>query len=318
MDIVRLMINEKGTIFTLAPKLPDDVLIGYFMLKKNIPITSANQKYFIYRKDWLAQKNSLPKDAYHFRVRNYDLMKNPGWVRDIACPYDEELFIAADIVKTIYPTASLNPNYQSTYPLEIPLSTLYHYYSAFPSDINEHLSVLRELARSVNKITEIGVNNMCATWALLQGLSEQKQPASYTGYFSSLPPPQDLLLAKKLATENAISFSFKRGDELLIEIESTDLLFIDSIHTFVHLTYELEKFSPHVKKYIVMHDTSAPWGEQNDRAYQGNYSEYPIEIDRSKKGLWAAIEDFLLKHPEWTLKERLLNNHGLTLLQRKE
>jgi hypothetical protein len=104
---------------------------------------------------------------------------------------------------------------------------------------------------------------------------------------------------------------------MYVDIEPTELLFIDSLHTYAHLTYELEKFSPKATKYIAMHDTSAPWGDTDDDEYHGDYSEYPPEIDRTKRGLWPAVLDFLNKHPEWTLKERRENSHGLTILQRK-
>jgi len=66
-----------------------------------------------------------------------------------------------------------------------------------------------------------------------------------------------------------------------------------------------------------MHDTSDPWGTIDDfQQYSGDYSEYPPEIDRTKRGLWAAVEDFLVRHPEWKLRERRLNCHGLTTLER--
>ena len=31
------------------------------------------------------------------------------------------------------------------------------------------------------------------------------------------------------------------------------------MHTYCHLSYELDTFSPKVRKYIAMHDTSEPW-----------------------------------------------------------
>jgi hypothetical protein len=97
------------------------------------------------------------------------------------------------------------------------------------------------------------------------------------------------------------------------------MLYIESLHTYCHLTYELEKFHSKIRKFIALHDTSAPWGTVDDNAYQGDYSEYPSTLcDRSKKGLWPAVEDFLLRHPEWTVRERRLNCCGFTVLERKE
>jgi hypothetical protein len=41
---------------------------------------------------------------------------------------------------------------------------------------------------------------------------------------------------------------------------------------------------------------------------------YPIE--EITCGLWKAIEEFLANNPEWKLKERFVNNNGLTVLER--
>ena len=82
------------------------------------------------------------------------------------------------------------------------------------------------------------------------------------------------------------------------------------------MTYELETFSPKIRKYIAMHDTSAPWGDSDDDQYEDDYSEYPDHYDRNKRGLWPAIEDFLSTHPEWTLMERRFDYHGFTILKR--
>jgi len=103
---------------------------------------------------------------------------------------------------------------------------------------------------------------------------------------------------------------------MTIEMEPVDMIFIDSLHTYCHLTYELETFSPKVAKFIAMHDTSEPWGDAEDDTYHGDYSEYPAWIDRTKKGLWPAVEDFLARHPEWKLKSRVFNRHGFTVLER--
>lgn len=158
---------------------------------------------------------------------------------------------------------------------------------------------------------------MVATWGFLQGLSESEfQTRSYIGIDLHYPASDTLALAKKLAKKNHIIFDFWKANDMYIEMLSTDLLFIDSMHTYAHLTFELEKFCGSVVKYIALHDTSKPWEDTDDREYTGDYSEYPEWIDRTKRGLWPAVEDFLIRHPEWTLKERKFNNHGLTILER--
>ena len=70
-----------------------------------------------------------------------------------------------------------------------------------------------------------------------------------------------------------------------------------------------------------MHDTTIDeiYGETLrvgwDAVKQSEESGFPIE--EIKKGLWPAITDFLLSNPEWYIKERFTNNHGLTILARK-
>ncbi|NGX36955.1 MAG: hypothetical protein K1000chlam2_00101 [Chlamydiae bacterium] len=210
---------------------------------------------------------------------------------------------------------------KTTYSSEISaqeqLYTQYEYFCRTPSDIQGHIPVLRGLAAECSSVVEIGLRGMISTWGILQGLSESMASSrTYIGIDIASPSLENLQLAKELATTNGISFFFWKKNNLKVKISPVEMLFIDSLHTYCHLTYELEKFSPKISKFIVMHDTSAPWGDADDTQYQGDYSEYPSFIDRSKRGLWAAVEDFLTRHPEWMLYERRFNHHGLTILKR--
>lgn len=198
------------------------------------------------------------------------------------------------------------------------LKSIYTQHHETPSDINQHLPVLRQLAENCSTVTEIGVRSMTSTWALLLGLVESPHTNKrLTSIDLNLPPMEKLFLAKRIAKDNGIEFEFIEGDDMKLDIQPSDLLFIDSLHTYCHLTYELEKFSVKAKKYIALHDTSAPWAYADDVMYEGDYSEYPETIDRKKRGLWPAVQDFLSKHPEWELQERRFNNHGFTILVRK-
>ena len=188
--------------------------------------------------------------------------------------------------------------------------------SSTPSNINEHLNELRSLAKECSSVVEIGLEAMVSSWGILMGLSEnQSITRSYLGIDLQSPPIHTLSLASQLAEANSISFNFLQANDMDIDIPPTEMLFIDSMHTYCHLTYELEKFSPQVRKYIAMHDTSAPWGNM-DEPYEGDYSEYPLGYSRTKHGLWPAVEDFLQQHPEWKLLKRYYNNHGFTILKR--
>lgn len=203
----------------------------------------------------------------------------------------------------------------NTYGSTEELNVQYIHHCTIPSDINEHVPVLKRLSQECECVTEIGVREAVSTWGILKGLSENnKIKKGYLGI--DLCYPSCLLQLSSIAEGATVDFDFWKVNDMEIDIPETDMLFIDSLHTYCHLTYELETFSPKVRKYIAMHDTSAPWGNQDDDAYHGNYSEYPEHINKQKRGLWPAVEDFLSSHPEWKLNERKLNNHGFTILER--
>lgn len=202
----------------------------------------------------------------------------------------------------------------------IELKKMYEHHCRESSDIYEHIPVLKQLSLECSSVAEIGIRGMVSTWGVLEGLAENSMSKkSYLGIDLANPPASSLNLAKKLSQANNINFQFWKINDMNIDInkfENVDMLFIDSLHTYCHLTYELEKFCNKVNKYISMHDTSAPWGTEDDNQYHGDFSEYPDHYDKNKRGLWAAVEDFLQRHPEWTLYERRFNNHGFTILKR--
>lgn len=199
----------------------------------------------------------------------------------------------------------------------------YESHSALPSNINEHIPYLRQLAKDCVSATEIGVGDLVSTWGILQGLSEGSgsEYPTYIGIDLKYPSESKFLLAAELADDAGVTFQFLEGNDFepRIDIKSTELLFIDSWHAYCHLTYELEKFSPKVRKYIAIRGTSGPWENQDEPCYLQDVPPYPTNIiNRFRQGLWPAVEDFLATHPEWRLKERLLNNEGLTVLERSE
>lgn len=187
------------------------------------------------------------------------------------------------------------------------------------SDINEHLPVHLALSRQCASVVEIGVRSMVSTWGLLHGL---QFGGAYTGIDLHLPPAAALAAARDLAVRKGLGFRFIARDDATIapeEIGPVDMIFIDSLHTYCHLTMELERFAHLARKFLTFHDTSAPWGEVDEPAEGVDRSTYPAWIDREKRGLWPAVTDFLDRHPdEWTLSERRLNNHGFTVLERRK
>jgi hypothetical protein len=119
-----------------------------------------------------------------------------------------------------------------------------------------------------------------------------------------------------LSNEYNLNYSFIETDVLNIEIESTDLLFIDTLHTYNQLIKELELHSEKALKYIILHDTTT-FGDVDEKVYN-HASPLIINESKSKQGLWTAVLDFLEteKGKIWEVCERFTNNNGLTILKR--
>lgn len=169
------------------------------------------------------------------------------------------------------------------------------------NDINEHLPLLKKYTQDCNIVVEAGVRSVVSTWAFLAGKPKELisidivHPSTYINHD---PNGCDIELVEQLANENGIDFKFILGSTLEVEIPVCDLLFIDTLHNYSQLKKELELHSNKVKKYIILHDTESfkDKGESNN-----------------EDGIGRALDEFLEKGM-WIIKERLINNNGLTVL----
>ena len=192
-----------------------------------------------------------------------------------------------------------------------------------PSDISEHCSVLAAYARQCSHVTEAGVRSGVASWAILQGLDwsrpEGGQRKTMIGIDLNPTPSFDGL--RQLSQQLDIDYRFLLGNDLEVELEPTDLSFIDTWHIYGQLKRELARFAPLTRKFIILHDTTvdAIYGETirngwnaEEQARQSNFT-----IQEVTTGLWPAVEEFLQANSQsWRLEMRLTNNNGLTVLKR--
>lgn len=163
-----------------------------------------------------------------------------------------------------------------------------------PSDINEHLDTLCALASECTHITEMGVRYVVSTFAFAEGMREgtlvsidMVHPHSFTAQYTG-----GLEKVTKLCADKGINFSFTLGDTRTINIEPTDLLFIDTDHVYAQLSAELTRHGDKARKYIVCHDTTAC------------------------PELVQAINEFMEANPRWQIHKVYENNNGLTVLKR--
>lgn len=162
-----------------------------------------------------------------------------------------------------------------------------------PSDINEHLPLFNILAKSCKHITEFGVRwgTSATAW-----LNNDVVLRAYD--IQAFPEALELFDIAKQNGRDAELIIADTGS--LEDIEETDLLFIDSLHTADHILKEL-KMAKRVRKYIVFHDTVL-FGE--------------VGQDGSP-GVLHAIRQFLNNNSEWTVMETRNNCNGIIILTKR-
>lgn len=174
------------------------------------------------------------------------------------------------------------------------LQERYDYYCNTPIDIHEHLPTIRRYAQECFHITEFGTRYVVSTYAFMAG-----KPTKLVTY--DLYPHENIWTAASIAQENNVDFSFMERDTTQVEIEPTDLLFIDTLHTYAQCKKELELHASKARKYIMFHDTVS-------FGYSDEGSVGP--------GLMPAITEFLAANPQWQIKEHYTNCNGLMILER--
>lgn len=198
---------------------------------------------------------------------------------------------------------------------------IYQNLTRTPSDINEHLPTLSKYASECESVFETGVRGCISSWAFANGLLENNSDNKQKTLFMNdivLCDIQELLHETR---DLPIKVDYEWKNNLELELTQTyDLTFIDTWHVYGQLKRELSKFAPMTNKYIIMHDTTVDeWiGETIRNGWDANAQSqttgFPVE--EINKGLWPAIDEFLLNNKDWVLHERFTNNNGLTILRR--
>ena len=162
-----------------------------------------------------------------------------------------------------------------------------------PSDINEHLPILKEYAQKCDHVTELGTRYGNSTIAFM--MESYNTLITYDVQHNS-----KIDYLQLIADENGIDYKciIKNPQS----IEETDLLFIDTDHHVDQCSKELALHADKVRKYLIFHDVVSFW-EKGQGYEKGG-------------GLKYAIEPFMRDHPEWKQVYRAENNNGLLILER--
>jgi cephalosporin hydroxylase len=173
---------------------------------------------------------------------------------------------------------------------------------ASPSDINEHMPLLRSLAAQCCHVTEFGTRSGNSTVAFLAGLDvsflENKMPTVLESY--------DIAPAAVQPPDCYTNWQFHLADTGKLErINATDMLFIDTLHDCAQVAAEL-KHAPRVGSWLVFHDTVLfGWREESTNGLPG-IMQAILEFMATKEGR------------KWRVWSHDVNNCGLLVLRREK
>lgn len=161
------------------------------------------------------------------------------------------------------------------------------------SDFHEHVGTLRELAGHCASAAELSLWLKPADVAMAAGLPEGATLVSVCRY----PKPHWGRLSDLMGGR----LRSRVEEPNTAELEPTDLLFIDTEHDAEVLFKLLEQHHAKVNKYLVVHCTET-FGENGDQP--------------NRPGVMHALRTFCKNRPEWVVKRRDRNNHGLMVLSK--
>jgi len=175
----------------------------------------------------------------------------------------------------------------------IDIDQLLKEYKQTTPDICEHMDTLTELAKECDHITEMGFRHGASACAMLKA-----QPKKLISYDLQIP---DACRTVFDLVKGNTEVQLIQGNTLEVQIEETDMLFIDTLHTYDQLKEELRLHGNKAKKYLVFHDTET-FGLKGE--------------DGSERGLKNAFNEYKVLNPHWSLYRHYDNNNGLTILKR--
>ena len=165
------------------------------------------------------------------------------------------------------------------------------------SDISSHIPFLQYLASKCNHIVEFGVRDGGSTSAFMCGLPSSGKLMSY-----DLNEPPFISELDISTVPCDWKFNIANTTDENFEIEETDLLFIDTLHTYEQVRDELALHAHKARKQIVFHDTQS-------------HGEISRDVNGAE-GILKSIYEFLDSNKEWHIAYKVEFCQGLTLIEK--
>ncbi len=189
-------------------------------------------------------------------------------------------------------------------------------------DIFELLPSIRRELEGAGHITEIGVREAISSWSFAAVAAEAADAGRRVAYHATDITKKEGVsdLEAALAQCPGVAFQYTEANDLDVPQWRTDVMLLDTWHTYKQLAKELPRWAPYITTTLMLHDTTL--FETRDEGLEGHGGK-PVDegkfLDLQRQvGLWPAVTEFL-QSPEgknWKLKERIVYNNGLTILTR--
>ena len=151
-----------------------------------------------------------------------------------------------------------------------------------------HVEIKRCL-KNCDSYTEFGINQGATlAVALLENPSIVRAYDIKLGWYNDANQ-----LFENYASKHSINYDVTEGDTLKFEIKPVDLLYIDTLHRYDHLTKELDIHAKRANKYIIFHDTAA------------------------QPGLKKAVKEYVAAHNEWHIVTDCNDSVGFMTIKKK-
>lgn len=180
------------------------------------------------------------------------------------------------------------------------LDELYDAVKKTPRDLDQHADYVRELASSSPRVTAFVKRR---EWNVILAAA---RPQSLVVYQKEDDPllkaVHEAIKAEQTSSGRTYATTVGGGaDSLAVDIEPTDLLVIDTVHSSERLGAELQRHAGKVSERILVRGTGA-FGEQAEGS--------------NDPGLLHAVRSFVKERPEWTVTHHTSEQYGLTVLSR--
>lgn len=134
------------------------------------------------------------------------------------------------------------------------LQGLYEWVTGIPRDLDKHMPTILEYANRCDHVTDIGHRRESIV-ALLASTAATVVSYSVESGDPLVNKMLDLIKGRDRTCLMMPGRVSQEVHQCMVPIEDTDLLFIDTKMTFDRILRMLQVMSPHVHKYIIIHDT---------------------------------------------------------------